>query len=68
MLSIIVPVRNESDNLEDLLHELNREVRLQYEEEDEGILESIKRTFANDSETDSYIPYDFCNNLKILNR
>ena len=46
------------DNLEDLLHELNREVRLQYEEEDEGILESIKRTFANDSETDSYIPYD----------
>ena len=44
------------DNLEDLLHELNREVRLQYEEEDEGILESIKRTFANDSETDSYIP------------
>ncbi len=46
------------DNLEDLLHELNREVRLQYEEEDEGILESIKRTFANDFETDSYIPYD----------
>ena len=46
------------DNLEDLLHELNREVRLQYEEEDEGILESIKRTFANDSVTDSYIPYD----------
>ena len=46
------------DNLEDLLHELNREVRLQYEEEDEGILESIKRTFANDSETYSYIPYD----------
>ena len=46
------------DNLEDLLHELNREVRLQYEEEDEGILESIKRAFANDSETYSYIPYD----------
>ncbi len=46
------------DDLEDLLYELNREVRLQYEEEDEGILESIKRTFTNDSDVDSYTSYE----------
>jgi molecular chaperone DnaK len=43
-------------DLEDVLYELNREVRLQYDdEEDEGIFESIRRTLTGDSEDD--LPY-----------
>lgn len=39
-------------DLQDVLYELNREVRLQYEDEDEGIFESIKRTLIGDPEDD----------------
>ncbi|MEL4894853.1 molecular chaperone DnaK [Crocosphaera sp. Alani8] len=40
-------------DLEDVLYELNREVRLQYDdEEDEGIFESIRRTLTGDDEDD----------------
>jgi molecular chaperone DnaK len=40
-------------DLQDVLYELNREVRLQYEdEEDEGFFETIRRTFTGDSEDD----------------
>jgi len=43
--------------LQDLLYELNREVRLQYEdEEDDGFLGTIKRTFIGDSKDDDYPP------------
>jgi molecular chaperone DnaK len=38
-------------DLQDALYDLNREVRLQYEdEEEEGFLESIRRTFTGDKE------------------
>jgi molecular chaperone DnaK len=37
-------------DLQDVLYELNREVRLQYEGEDEGILGSIKRTLIGEPE------------------
>ncbi|MEA5535956.1 molecular chaperone DnaK [Crocosphaera sp. XPORK-15E] len=44
-------------DLQDVLYELNREVRLQYDdEEDEGIFESIRRTFTGDPEDD--LPYN----------
>ncbi|MDJ0508430.1 MAG: molecular chaperone DnaK [Crocosphaera sp.] len=47
--------RAEAD-LQDALYELNREVRLQYDdEEDEGIFESIRRTLTGDPEDD--LPY-----------
>ena len=40
-------------DLEDVLYELKREVRLQYEdEEDEGIFDSIRRTLVGDDEDD----------------
>jgi molecular chaperone DnaK len=43
-------------DLQDVLYELNREVRLQYDsEEDEGILGSIKNIFTGDKEED--LPY-----------
>jgi molecular chaperone DnaK len=42
-------------DLQDVLYELNREVRLQYEDEDEGFLTSIKRTLIGDPEED--LPY-----------
>ena len=43
-------------DLQDVLYELNREVRLQYDdEEDEGIFESIRRTLTGDPEDD--LPY-----------
>jgi len=43
--------------LQDLLYELNREVRLQYEdEEDEGFLGTIKRTFTGDNKEEDYSP------------
>lgn len=39
-----------SADLQDALYELNREVRLQYEEEDDGdFFDSIKRTFTGDN-------------------
>ena len=43
-------------DLEGVLYELNREVRLQYQdEEDEGFFESIRKTFTGDGEDD--LPY-----------
>ncbi|MGH2415594.1 MAG: molecular chaperone DnaK, partial [Microcystaceae cyanobacterium] len=43
-------------DLQDVLYELNREVRLQYEdEEDEGFFSSLRRTFTGDKEED--FPY-----------
>ncbi|MEM8777352.1 MAG: molecular chaperone DnaK [Cyanobacteria bacterium P01_G01_bin.49] len=43
-------------DLQDVLYDLNREVRLQYDdEEDEGIFESIRRTLTGDPEDD--LPY-----------
>ncbi|MGK7881205.1 MAG: molecular chaperone DnaK [Crocosphaera sp.] len=40
-------------DLQDVLYELNREVRLQYDdEEDEGIFDSIRRTLVGDDEDD----------------
>ncbi|ACB50706.1 heat shock protein Hsp70 [Crocosphaera subtropica ATCC 51142] len=40
-------------DLQDVLYELNREVRLQYDdEEDEGIFESIRKTLTGDDEDD----------------
>ncbi len=48
--------RNQAD-LQDVLYELNREVRLQYDDQEEGFFESIKRTFIGDDEED-YNPRD----------
>jgi molecular chaperone DnaK len=48
--------RSQAD-LQDVLYELNREVRLQYDDEQEGFFESIKRTFVGDDE-DDYNPRD----------
>jgi len=43
--------------LQDLLYQLNREVRLQYEdEEDDGFLGTIKRTFVGDDREEDYPP------------
>jgi molecular chaperone DnaK len=41
-------------DLQDILYELNREVRLQYEDEGEGFFESIKRTFTGEDEADDF--------------
>ncbi|WP_330203002.1 molecular chaperone DnaK [Cyanobacterium sp. Dongsha4] len=50
--------RSQAD-LEDVLYELNREVRLQYNEEEEGFFESIKKTFIGDDDDDfDYNPRD----------
>jgi molecular chaperone DnaK len=44
-------------DLQDVLYELNREVRLQYEEEEgEGFFSSIRRTLMGDEEEDIYYP------------
>ncbi|BAQ62606.1 chaperone protein DnaK [Geminocystis sp. NIES-3708] len=43
--------RSQAD-LQDVLYELNREVRLQYDDEQEGFFESIKKTFIGDDEDD----------------
>jgi len=48
--------RNQAD-LQDVLYELNREVRLQYQDEEEGFFESIKKTFIGD-EDEEYNPRD----------
>ncbi|WP_267384123.1 molecular chaperone DnaK [Cyanobacterium sp. uoEpiScrs1] len=39
-------------DLQDVLYELNREVRLQYDEEDEGFFNSIRKTLTGKSEDD----------------
>ncbi|NEO82698.1 MAG: molecular chaperone DnaK [Spirulina sp. SIO3F2] len=49
-------------DLEDALYELNREVRLQYEDDDDdNFFGSIKRTFSGDRKRDpyDYDPYDY---------
>jgi molecular chaperone DnaK len=44
-------------DLQDVIYELNREVRLQYdEEEDEGFFSAIRKTFTGDKEDD--LPYE----------
>jgi molecular chaperone DnaK len=37
-------------DLQDVIYELNREVRLQYDEEDEGFFSAIRKTFSGDKE------------------
>ena len=37
-------------DLQDVIYELNREVRLQYDEEDEGFFSAIRKTFTGDKE------------------
>ena len=44
-------------DLQDALYELNREVRLQYEDEDDDLFGSIKRTFLGDDEEERLPPY-----------
>ncbi|MEB3248066.1 MAG: molecular chaperone DnaK [Merismopediaceae bacterium] len=39
-------------DLQDVLYELNREVRLQYQDEDEGFFSAIRKTFTGDDEDD----------------
>ncbi|MBE9089712.1 molecular chaperone DnaK [Microcystis aeruginosa LEGE 11464] len=39
-------------DLQDVIYELNREVRLQYDEEDEGFFSAIRKTFTGDKEDD----------------
>ncbi|MGI0480320.1 molecular chaperone DnaK [Geminocystis sp. CENA526] len=39
-------------DLQDVLYELNREVRLQYDDQEEGFFESIKKTFIGDDDDD----------------
>ncbi|NES45898.1 MAG: molecular chaperone DnaK, partial [Moorea sp. SIO2C4] len=47
-------------DLQDALYELKREVRLQYEEEeDDDLFGSIRRTFTGDSDTDRYSQRDY---------
>ncbi|AOY82247.1 molecular chaperone DnaK [Moorena producens JHB] len=47
-------------DLQDALYELKREVRLQYEEEeDDDFFGSIRRTFTGDSDTDRYSQRDY---------
>ncbi|WP_424103764.1 molecular chaperone DnaK [Moorena producens] len=47
-------------DLQDALYELKREVRLQYEdEEDDDFFGSIRRTFTGDSDTDRYSERDY---------
>lgn len=41
-------------DLQDALYEMNREVRLQYEDEEEGFWDSLKRTFVRDDYEDEY--------------
>ncbi len=42
-------------DLQDVLYELNREVRLQYEEEDESFFTALKKTFTGDDDDDLYV-------------
>ncbi len=51
--------RSQAD-LEDVLYELNREVRLQYQDEDDSLFESIKKTFIGDEDDD----YDYNYNVR----
>ena len=44
-------------DLQDALYELNREVRLQYEDDEDDLFGSIKRTFLGDEEDDRIPPY-----------
>ncbi len=44
-------------DLQDALYELNREVRLQYEDEGDDLFGSIKRTFLGDDEDERIPPY-----------
>ena len=46
-------------DLEDVLYELNREVRLQYQDEEEGLFESIKKTFIGDEDDDYDYNYNY---------
>lgn len=39
-------------DLQDVLYELNREVRLQYDDKEEGFFEAIKKTFTGDFDDD----------------
>lgn len=41
-------------DLQDALYEMNREVRLQYEDEEEGFFDSLKRTFVGNDYEDDY--------------
>ena len=41
-------------DLQDALYELNREVRMQYDDEDESFFSTIKKTFIGDDEDDYY--------------
>ena len=43
-------------DLQDVIYELNREVRLQYDEEDEGFFSAIRKTFTGDKEDE--LPYE----------
>ncbi len=43
-------------DLQDVLYELNREVRLQYQEEEEGFFSAIRKTFTGDDDEDDYAP------------
>ncbi len=43
-------------DLQDVLYELNREVRLQYDEEDEGFFSAIRKTLTGDKEDD--LPFE----------
>jgi molecular chaperone DnaK len=45
--------RSEAD-LQDALYELNREVRLQYDQEDEGFLTSLRKTFLGDDDEEDW--------------
>jgi molecular chaperone DnaK len=45
-----------SAEIQDVIYELNREVRLQYDEEDEGFFSAIRKTFTGDKEDD--LPYE----------
>jgi molecular chaperone DnaK len=43
-------------DLQDVLYELNREVRLQYKEEEEGFFSAIRKTFVGDDEEEEPYP------------
>jgi molecular chaperone DnaK len=52
-------------DLEDVLYELNREVRLQYQDENESLLDSIKKTFIGDDDDDDDYLYDTRNTRNV---
>lgn len=49
--------RSQSD-LQDTLYELNREIRMQYEDEEDDFFGSIKRTFTGEKDSDYEVPYN----------